>query len=139
MRTGAWTYALVNLTHVLGIALLFGAVAVLDLRLLGLWRAAPAAALARATTQVAAVGVLLALPSGVALLSAQATEYVDNPFFWSKLALVLLGLVNIGLLRRAASWRTLDQGISARVRVGAAASLLLWLGAVSAGRLIAYW
>ena len=33
--TGVWTYAVVNLTHILGVASLFGAILVLDLRMLG--------------------------------------------------------------------------------------------------------
>ena len=37
-ETGVWTYALVNLGHIFGISLLFGAIVVLDLRLLGFWR-----------------------------------------------------------------------------------------------------
>jgi hypothetical protein len=139
MRTGAWTYAVVNLAHVLGVALLFGAIAVLDLRLLGLWRELPPAALARACVGVAATGAALALLTGPALLSAQASEYADNPLFWAKLGLVAAGLLNVVLLRRAAGWRTLADGVTTRVRLGAAASLGLWLAAISAGRLIAYW
>ena len=43
--SGVWTYGVVNLAHILGIAMLFGAIVVLDLRLLGVWRAVPLAAL----------------------------------------------------------------------------------------------
>ena len=40
-ESGPWTYALVNLGHLLGIALLFGGVVLLDLRLVGVWRLVP--------------------------------------------------------------------------------------------------
>ena len=39
MRTSSlWTYAIVNVLHVLGIASLFGATVIMDLRLLGMWQ-----------------------------------------------------------------------------------------------------
>ena len=57
MRTsGVWTYGLVNLTHILGVGSLFGAVLVLDLRMLGAWRSVPLAAITRPTVPVAAAG-----------------------------------------------------------------------------------
>jgi len=40
-ESGPWTYAIVNLAHILGIAALFGAVLIIDLRLLGVWRRTP--------------------------------------------------------------------------------------------------
>ena len=40
-NSGVWTYSLLNLTHILGIASLFGSVLALDLRLLGAWRSVP--------------------------------------------------------------------------------------------------
>ena len=36
-ESGPWTYAIVNVAHILGVATLFGSVLVLDLRLLGVW------------------------------------------------------------------------------------------------------
>ena len=47
-ESGPWTYAIVNLAHILGIASLFGAIVILDLRLIGVWRRIPLSALADA-------------------------------------------------------------------------------------------
>ena len=61
MRTsGVWAYGVVNLFHILGIATLFGSVLVLDLRLFGLWRRSPLAALEAPTLTFAACGFALA-------------------------------------------------------------------------------
>ena len=140
VRGGAWTYGLVNTAHVLGVAALFGAVAVLDLRLVGLWRTVPASVLAGPCTRVAGAGLALALVSGVLLLSAQATEYADNPVFWTKLGAVALAVGNLALLHRSRAWRMRGEGASGpRLAWAGAISLALWLTAVSAGRLIAYW
>lgn len=141
--SGPWTYALVNLGHVLGVALLFGAIVVLDLRLLGAWARTPATALAAPATTVAAAGLTLALLTGPVLLSAQATEYERNPFLWLKLGAVALGAANLWALRRSDAWRRLDEAASAgarrRLALGGALSLAFWFTAVCAGRMIAYW
>ena len=41
MRQSLWLYPIVEIVHLAGIALLFGSIAILDLRLLGLSRAIP--------------------------------------------------------------------------------------------------
>lgn len=126
-----------NTLHVLGIALLVGAIVVLDLRLLGLWRAVPVAALARPTVNVAATGQALALVTGMMLLTVQATEYVANPFLYLKFGAILIGLANLGLLRLAGDWK--DDSRARRRRWAGLLSLLAWLTALTAGRMIAYW
>ena len=126
-----------NTLHVLGIALLVGAIVVLDLRLLGLWRAVPVAALARPAVTVAATGLALALTTGAMLLTVQATEYVANPFLYVKFGAILVGLANLGLLRLAGDWT--DDSLKGRRRWAGLLSLLAWLTALTAGRMIAYW
>ena len=46
---GVWTYAVLNLSHILGVSTLFGSMLLLDLRLLGAWRGVSIAALERPT------------------------------------------------------------------------------------------
>jgi hypothetical protein len=143
--TGVWTYGLVNLAHILGVASLFGAVLILDLRLLGCWRAVPLAALTGPTVRIARIGFGLAVATGVALLATKATEYEGNPFlWWIKFPAIALALVNILLLESSPLWKqhTLRDLVPAehnRLRWHGAASLFCWLTAVAAGRMTAYW
>ena len=121
----------------LGIALLVGAIVVLDLRLLGAWRRVPVAMLGPPAVTVASAGLGLAIVSGAALFAVQATEYVANPFLYVKFGAILVGIVNVAALRFAGDWRDDRLG---RVRaVAGLVSLLAWLAALTAGRLIAYW
>src|SRR5437773_5017760 len=83
-ESGVWTYGVVNLIHILGVASLFGAVLVLDLRLLGVWQKVSLAAIARPTVPVAATGFAIAATSGICLLATKATDYVGNPFIYIK-------------------------------------------------------
>jgi hypothetical protein len=134
LRVSRWTYPLVNAGHVLGIALLIGAVAPLDLRLIGLWRHIPLASVAAVVRPVAATGLVLALATGALLFATGATEYAAMQLFWFKLALVAAALVNVafhggpGILTAP----PLQQ------RLAGAASLGLWIGVLLCGRMLGY-
>ena len=143
-ETGLWTYALVNLAHIFGISLLFGAIVVLDLRLLGVWGKIPLDLMARPTTVVAGTGFVIAILTGPALLATKATEYVGNPFLPIKLIAIVLGVINIAILHRLPAWKERanpDMAATKRRQLAFAgsASLLCWISAISAARMIAYW
>jgi hypothetical protein len=142
--SGVWAYGVVNLIHILGIATLFGSVLAFDLRLLGLWRRVPLAALERPTLTLAACGFVVAVASGVTLLSTNGSEYVGNPFLMLKFLAIGLGLANIVAAQFLPAWRARavePHGPRQRLtlRVVGATSLACWLGAVVAGRMIGYW
>jgi hypothetical protein len=143
-ESGVWTYACVNLIHILGVASLFGAVLVLDLRLLGLWRNVALRAISEPILAVATTGFIIAALSGICLLATKATEYVGNPFLYIKFPAIGLGLVNVAILSSQAAWkqhkvRELTQLEQARLALLGGISLLCWLTAVTAGRMIGYW
>ena len=143
-ESGPWTYAVVNLSHILGVATLFGSVLVLDLRLLGCWRRIPIATLASATTPVATVGFGIAALAGTALLATKATDYLNNPFFDIKFPAIALGLINVLILNLLPAWRArgtreLSRAEQRQLAVMGGISMACWLTAVSAGRMIGYW
>ena len=143
-ESGVWTYAIVNLSHVLAVASLFGSILILDLRLLGLWRRTPLAALADATVPVAMSGFSVAATTGVGLLATKATEYVGNPFLTVKFFAIALGLLNVAALNLSPAWqarakRELSEKETRQLAVMGGISLTCWLSAITAGRMIAYW
>jgi len=142
--SGVWAYGVVNLIHILSIATLFGSVLAFDLRLIGLWRRVPLAALERPTLTLAACGFSVAVLSGLTLLSTNGSEYVGNPFLVAKLWAIGLGLANIVGAQFLPAWQARavePHGPRQRLtlRVVGATSLACWLGAVAAGRMIGYW
>lgn len=143
-ETGVWTYALVNLAHIFGISLLFGAIVVLDLRLLGVWKGIPLDLMAKPTTIVAGTGFAVAIVTGPALLATKATEYVGNPFLPIKLVAIVLGIINIAILHNLPAWKERANPRMAvaqrrQLAFAGSASLVCWIAAISAARLIAYW
>ena len=133
-------YLFVNTAHILGLALLLGAIVPLDLRLAGGWRGEGLALLARTLSRMAAVGLALALGTGLWLFSVRPLDYVDNPAFVWKMGLLLLALVNVLWQHRVPGWAALLAGAppTAGVRWRARVSLLLWLGVLLAGRWIGF-
>jgi hypothetical protein len=142
--SGVWAYALINLTHILGVATLFGAVLVLDLRLLGAWGRVPLGVIATPTVPVAAAGLVVAISSGVCLLAANGSEYEGNPFLPAKFAAIAAGIANVAALRRLGAWRAreVDEPTGrdrAKLRLAGGLSLASWVAAITCGRMIGYW
>jgi hypothetical protein len=146
-ESGPWTYPLVNLAHILGLATLFGSVLVIDLAILGVGqRRAPAdlAAIASAARPLALTGFLIAAASGLGLLATNGSEYAGNPFLVIKFPAIGLGLVNAIVVERSAAWRALRAGQPSpadtrRLTLMAGTSLTCWTVAIGAGRMIGYW
>src|SRR5215467_13729155 len=135
-RGSAWLYPLANLSHVLGAALLVGAIATFDIQVLRHGR--NVGAIARAVTPVAAFGLVLQVASGTVLLAADAMPVVANPAFQFKMAMFALGLVNIAAFRWRSGGRLRAETPLDGATWFAALSLASWLLVLLAGRFIAY-
>jgi len=140
LSRSAIAYPLVNAAHILALALLFGAIAILDLRLLGLFRGSPLDTIARPATRVAASGFGLAAVTGFLLFSTRPLTYAENPAFLLKLGLIGLGLLNVALLHANPHWRLALAGGAVRtsLQASAAGSLLVWAAVVLAGRWVGF-
>ena len=124
LKAARWTYPLVNAGHVLGLALLVGAVLPMDVAVLRR-RGAAAVALLRPW---AMVGLLLAVTCGALLFVTQAGDYATNLWFRAKMVLLALALLNAAFTLRPGG----------PTRAGAAVSLILWPAVLLAGRMIGY-
>ena len=142
LRASIWLYPLVNTCHVVGIALLFGGIAPLDLRLIGCWRSVPLALLARILVPTAMAGLALAMLSGSLLFVTRPADYINEPLFGIKMACLAAAVTNALALRRSSRWGLIEVTGEDLVpnawRIAAGLSLLLWLGVITAGRLVAY-
>jgi hypothetical protein len=81
------------------------------------------------------IGLWVNVVTGVVLVIAYPTKALTNPVFYLKLALIAVALVILRtVLRRIRASAT----ISGSTKVLAGLSLILWAGAITAGRLLAY-
>ncbi|MEL6267696.1 MAG: hypothetical protein AAFR52_18995 [Pseudomonadota bacterium] len=132
-----WVYAGANAAHIFSIALLVGSLVPMDGRLLGLWRSIPIATLARVLVPVAALGLAMAMTTGLMLASVRPERYLAIGFMQAKLALVATGAA-LALLLHARAGLWLDRVRPGQARLHGALSLACWLGALVCGRFIAY-
>jgi len=139
---GVWAYGVINLVHIVGIATLFGAMTILDLRLLGWRRDVPIGTIASIATPLATTGFVVAALSGVCMLSVNGGEFIGNPFLPIKFAAIAFALLNALALSRLSAWRNKHDGepiARTQLAMGGGASLFFWLVALCAGRMIGYW
>ena len=133
-------YPAVLCMHVIGLAILVGILTMLDLRLLGLVTGIPLSALAP-MIKFAWTGFIINAISGLALFAAQATTMAASGPFLTKITLVFLGAITTVVIQRRlrsnAGVRD-DASTPSTLRTLAVLSLVLWMGAISAGRLIPY-
>ena len=137
LRFSRWGYAFVKTAHILGIALLVGAIVPLDLRLLGLWSGIERAVLLRVLVPVAATGLALAVTAGFLLFSTRAVDYAALPLFRIKLLLILAGSSS-ALALHVVHGRLLETASRPRLIQAAALSMTCWIAALIAGRMIAF-
>lgn len=142
MRQWLWLYPSVEAVHILGLATLFGSVAMFDLRLLGLSRHLLVTDLAQHLLPWTYISFGVVALSGFLLFAVNASELAVNPAFRLKLLLIIGTGINAtvfhgGPYRAVNLW---NRGVvtPAVVRAIAIASLLLWTGTIVCGRLIAY-
>ncbi|MDK8871204.1 DUF2214 domain-containing protein [Paracoccus sp. SSJ] len=140
LRRSWHLYMVLNATHILGIALLLGAIVPLDLRLVGIVRGGALHVLAPFLSRAAGVGLGIALATGPVLWSVGARDYLANAAFRWKLALIVLGLVIVALQHAGKGWhRAVETGTPGPgARILAALSLAIWLSVLLAGRWIGF-
>jgi hypothetical protein len=129
----------VLLFHTFGLALLVGANSVVDLRLLGFFAKIPLEPLKR-FFRIMWIGFGINATTGVLLLIAYPTKALTNPVFYTKLAMIGFAIWIVTKLQKEvfAGTGVPEKDMLARGATLAKWSLFLWLGAISAGRLLAY-
>jgi len=138
--TSLWAFPSILTLHTIGLGLLVGTSAVVDLRILGVAPLIPLAPMER-LLPVMWFGFWMNALSGTALFIAGATRHASNPAFYIKMTCVAFGVVNIRLLRRQVfrdSASVEADPVPMKGKILAGTSLALWTGAITAGRLMAY-
>jgi len=132
-------YPAILFLHTIGLATVAGLNGAVDLRLLGVAPRVPLSSFTRFFPLIwAAFGVTAF--SGVTLLIADAETKLRSPVFYIKLVFIILALVNLQLLKKRvlANPDADASPITNQVRMLALSSLVLWVAATTAGRLMAY-
>jgi len=140
MRSSNWIFPVIASFHLMGLALLGGAVLLPDLHLLGVgMRQQPFAHIARNAERWMLVSLAILLPTGILqFMCFAATKYYYLIAFWVKMAALLLALLFTFTVRRRLLLGD-ETGLGlVRRRIVATVSLSLWGTVALAGRLIGF-
>jgi hypothetical protein len=135
--TSVFGFYFILLFHTIGMALVVGASAVVDLRILGFASALPLRPLKRLFT-IMWVGLAINVTTGLFLLTAYPTKALTNPDFYLKLSFIALAVFTMRkMLIQVFGDASLDEmAMVSKGKAMAAWSLIFWIGAVSCGRLL---
>src|SRR5579864_220817 len=142
--SSAMVYPIVLATHLICIALFGGMILLTNLRLLG-WslKSYSISDVVGRFRIWKRIGFVVMVTCGFLLAGSEAEKYYPNPFFWTKMVLLILIGVH-GLAFRPSVYQNtaeLDKAvvIPGQAKLAASLSLILWISVVSMGRLIGYW
>jgi hypothetical protein len=138
-----WLFPGVEIVHVLSLALVFGSILMVDLRLLGF--SARDSAVSRLSSEVLpwtwSAFAVAALSGGVLFISKAHTYFYNLPFRLKFLCLALAGLnmlcFHFGGYRKVAEW-DLRLPPPPAARAAGLLSMLLWVGVIFCGRWIGF-
>ena len=139
IRASTWLFPVIESLHLLGLAVIGGAVLVLNLRLIGLGIARqPAAQLWRDTRPLLLASLAVMLVSGLLLFTSEAVKLYYHEAFWVKMASLALSI-----LFTFTAVRKVSLADPARVRpfwrwLVALVSIVLWSGVGIGGRWIGF-
>lgn len=136
IRASTWAFALLEVIHLLGLTILLGTLAVVNLRLFGVGLTAPHIKdLATDAMPWNIIGGVVTLGSGFLLFVSEAMKcYASGPFF-IKIILLFIALVFTFLFHKK---MTRSDDPSNASKAGAVVSMILWFGVGLAGRAIAF-
>jgi hypothetical protein len=142
IRQSRWAYMVANVGHVAFLTVFAGAVAVMDLRMAGALAATSPARVLRNARRVAIAALLGMVVTGAVLFTAEASHVIINPVFQLKLALIVLGLVNVALFEFLTASKIKDLPpqvpLPGTARIAGILSIAIWIAVAICGRSIAY-
>ena len=142
MRESLWAYPIVETIHIVGFAILVGSVVVFDLRVLGLSKNLSVRALSRHLLPWSLGALVLIVPTGFLMFSAHAMDFLGNPTFQLKMALLMAAGINAVIFRTGPYQTVAHWDVATRAPVAAqlsvAASIAIWIAIIACGRFLAY-
>jgi hypothetical protein len=143
MRHSLKAMPIVEATHVLAVALVFGTVLVVDLRLLGIPDSRrPFTTVSREMLRMTWCAFLVALITGALMFAPNALTYYDNTAFRLKLLALAGAGINMAIfelltIRSVAGWNQ-DSRPPPAARTAALLSIVLWIAVIFLGRWIGF-
>jgi hypothetical protein len=133
-----WAYPTILTMHTIGMMILAGVTGIINMRILGIGTSIPIRPLER-LYPLMWFGFWINLVTGTILLIADATTKLTNGDFYVKMIFVFAGVVLLKVTRKKVfGFAELEKTLPPGAKTLAWISLFCWVGAITAGRLLAY-
>jgi hypothetical protein len=134
VRVDPYAYPTLETLHIIGLALVFGTLWVVDLAILGWLGGIDAQPLARRVLPRTLAGVALATASGLTMLTSNVGDFIANPAFVLKMGLLFAAGTNAAVLHARGAIVSANR----TTRLQAGLSILIWIAVIACGRWVAY-
>lgn len=134
LRVDPYAYPALETLHIIGLALVFGTVWVVDLAIMGWLRGLEVRQLARRVLPWTLIGFLLAATTGLTMFATNVGDLIANPAFVLKMGLLFAAGTNAAVLHARGA---IDASLRT-TRLQAGLSILIWVAVIACGRWIAY-
>jgi len=139
IRNSLWLFPVIESFHLLALALIGGAVLLLDLRLLGIgMRRQEVARLARDTYPWLARGLSVMILTGILLFCSEAIKCYYSSAFWTKMFALAPALLFTFTIRRAVARASGGRLLPVWQKLTGLVSLSLWTIVGASGRWIGF-
>ena len=143
IRDSLYAFPLIESTHVVGLTLVFGTIAIMDLRLLGMaWAERPFTTVKNDILKWTWLAFALTVTTGSLMFITNADVYFNNVEFRFKMALIALSGLNM-LVFEFTAGRSMEKWSNDRTaplagKIAGALSLILWIGVIFLGRWVGF-
>lgn len=134
LKTNPYAYPSLEILHIVGIALVFGTLWIIEMRILGLMRSFDVNQLAKHVIPWTIAGFLLVAITGLTMFVSRAGDLINNPAFVVKMGLIFAAGTNAAVLHA----RGAIDATTVITKVQALLSILIWVAVIACGRWIAY-
>lgn len=139
VKDRAATFAIIEAVHLMGLALLGGTVLAQDLRLLNVvMRDVPSNMVTEQAHRWFKVGLWILMLTGVPMLAGVATKCYHNPFYWTKMIALAIGIVFVFTLKQPLLRGDHATLKPVTLKLLALASLSIWTLVAASGRWIGF-
>ena len=141
VRISAYGYPVMITLHSLGLAIMVGMSSVLSLRVLGLFSTIPYSSLQK-LLKIAWIGFIINFLSGSSLFSANATGFIVDWVFDTKMACVIIGAILVAIMQSmigtALASGQGEAAASSNLKIIAGLTIVVWACGMTFGRLVPY-
>jgi hypothetical protein len=134
LKTNAYAYPALEVVHIVGLALVFGSIVLVDLRVLGVLKLAEANHFAKAVIPWTLLGFVLALITGLTMFVTRISDFIANIAFIIKMCLLFAAGANAAVLHARGTINL----ASRLTKLQALLSIVIWIAIIFCGRWIAY-